>query len=46
MIKDSQLLLKPVKRKLKKKKTSLSHAGTVTKNQPTISNIQKGMDKR
>jgi hypothetical protein len=46
MIKDSQLLLKPVKKKLKKKKNSLSQTGILTKNHPAVCNIQKGMDKR
>jgi hypothetical protein len=46
MIKDSQLLLKPVKKKLKKKKSSLSHTSISAKSHLAISNIQKGMDKR
>jgi hypothetical protein len=46
MIKDSQLLLKPVKRKLKKKKSSLSHTPIFAKGHLAISTIQKGMDKR
>jgi hypothetical protein len=46
MIKDSQLLLKPVKKKLKKKKSSLSHTPIFAGKHLAISNIWKGMDKR
>jgi hypothetical protein len=46
MIKDSQLLLKPVKQNLKKKKSSLSHTAILEKIRSPGSSIQKGMDKR
>jgi hypothetical protein len=46
MVKDSQLLLKPVKQKLKKKKSGLSLPSILQKIRPAISNNQKEMDKR
>jgi len=46
MVKDSQLLLKPVKQKLKKKKSSLSHTAILGKICSPGPGIQKGMDKR
>jgi len=46
MIKDCQLLLKPCKGKLKKKKSSLSHLAVLGKIPSPGRNIQEGMDKR
>jgi hypothetical protein len=46
MIKDCQLLLKPCKGKLKKKKSSLSHPADLGKIRSSTADIRKGMDKR